>query len=264
MKRILTLVLAAMMLVTAMPVGLLAEPGAAGTQKKDGKFEIVYDDGTIIHKEDYLNKTDPLKINPVKTDDAETLIKNPDMPNLYTVRSDYKVERGDDLVVSFQPYIATAGDYEYEYTDENGNKKKVLSYMEKSKIKKNIKFPVLDGYTRATPKGETDITYDFIKQRAVAHNNKVGAEYKGHFDYIYTPKTSTVKIKHLFQDIDDFNKYGKKPGETEDIITEQYGLTGTSLTIQALPSQNIKGYVPEGTNIKTQVPENPENFEVEL
>ena len=34
MKRILTLVLAAMMLVTAMPVGLLAEPGAAGTQKK--------------------------------------------------------------------------------------------------------------------------------------------------------------------------------------------------------------------------------------
>ena len=46
MKRILTLVLAAMMLVTAMPVGLLAETGAAGTQKKDGKFEIVYDDGT--------------------------------------------------------------------------------------------------------------------------------------------------------------------------------------------------------------------------
>lgn len=99
MKRILTLVLAAMMLVTAMPVGLLAEQGAAGTQKNDGKFEIKYDDGTIIHKEDYLNKTDPLKINPVKTDDAETLIKNPKMPNLYTVRSDYKVERGDDLVV---------------------------------------------------------------------------------------------------------------------------------------------------------------------
>ena len=266
MKRILTLVLAAMMLVTAMPVGLLAEQGAAGTQKNDGKFEIKYDDGTIIHKEDYLNKTDPLKINPVKTGDAGTLIKNPLMPKLYTVRSDFKVERGDDLVVSFQPYIATAGDYEYEYTDENGVKKKVLSYTEKSKIDKKVTFPQLDGYASATPKREANINYDFIKKRAMKNYNSSDevVEYKGHFDYIYTPRTSTVKIRHLFQDINNFNKYGKKPGETEDIITEQHGLTGTSLTIQALPSQNIKGYVPEGTNIKTQVPENPANFEVEL
>ena len=264
-KRVLTLVLAAMMLVTAMPVGLLAEQGAAGAQN-DGKFEIKYDDGTIIHKEDYLNKTDPLKINPVKTGDAGTLIKNPAMPKLYTVRSDFKVERGDDLVVSFQPYIATAGDYDYEYTDENGVKKKVLSYTEKSKIDKKVTFPQLDGYASATPKREANINYDFIKKRAMKNydsSDKV-VEYKGQNDYIYTPRTSTVKIKHLFQDINDFNKYGKKPGETEDIITEQHGLTGTSLTIQALPSQNIKGYVPEGTNIKTQVPENPDNFEVEL
>ena len=264
-KRVLTLVLAVMMLVTAMPVGLLAESGAAGTQN-DGKFEIKYDDGTIIHKEDYLNKTDPLKINPVKTGDAGNLIKNPAMPKLYTVRSDFKVERGDDLVVSFQPYIATAGDYDYEYTDENGVKKKVLSYTEKSKIDKKVTFPQLDGYASATPKREANINYDFIKKRAMKNYNSTDkvVEYKGQYDYIYTPRTSTVKIKHLFQDIKDFNKYGKKPGETEDIITEQHGLTGTSLTIQALPSQNIKGYVPEGTNIKTQVPENPANFEVEL
>ena len=271
-KRVLTLVLAVMMLVTAMPVGVLADPAATGNQS-DGKFELKYDNGTIVRKEDYINETKNLPVVPKKTDDAGALITNPEMPKLYTVHSDFKVQRGDDLVISFQPYIATAG------AD--------ISNDEKDKIKKLIKFPVLDGYTSATPKGEANITYNFIQQRALAHNNLVGAEYKGHYDYIYTPTTSTVKVKHLFQRIDDFNKYtnldgtitqgntityanGKKETATEDEIkkheriTTQQGVTGTSLTIQPLPYYEIIGYVPESTNITTQVPENPDNFEIEL
>ena len=261
-KRVLTLVLAVMMLVTAMPVGVLAEPVGAGNQN-DSKFEIKYDDGSIVRKEDYINETKNLPVVPKKTENATGLVAKPAMPKLYTVHSDFKVRRGDDLVVSYQPYMATAGDDAYEYTDNKGVKQKVLSDEEKDKIKTLVKFPVLDGYTSATPEGKAEIKYDFIKKRALAHKNLVGDEYKGHFDYIYTPKNSSVKVKHVFQDINDFNKYGKKPGDTEDRISTQYGLTGTSLTIQPLPDFATKGYVPESMNISTQVPESPEDFIVE-
>ena len=251
-KRALTLVLAVMMLVTAMPVGVLAEPGTAGTQ--DDKYladdySITYND-KIIRKADYINKVDDLPIVPKKAENATEFVKNPAMPKLYTVHSDFKVQRGDDLVVSYQPYIATAGE--------------AISQEEKDKIDKLIKFPILDGYTSATPKGEANITYEFIQKKAKAHNNLVDNEYKGHFDYIYTPNTSTVKVKHYFQDVNDINKYGIKPGDKEFHVTEQRGLTGTSLYIQPLPDKDIKGYVPEGIDITTQVPESVGDFEVEF
>lgn len=95
-KRVLTLVLAVMMLVTAMPVGVLADPGAAGTQNKkkytDDDYSITYND-KIIRKADYINKVDNLPIEPVKTKNAETLVKYPKQPERYTVRADFKVER---------------------------------------------------------------------------------------------------------------------------------------------------------------------------
>ena len=264
LTRIISFVLAAMMILTSLPINTFAEPVANGNQT-DIKFEIKYDNGSIVRKEDYINETKNLPVVPKKTENAKKFVANPDMPKLYTVHSDFKVQRGDDLVVSFQPYIATAGDDEYEYTDQNGDKQKVLSYTEKSRIKKHITFPKLDGYTSATPNGGADITYDFIKNRAKKHE-LVGAEFKGHYDYIYTPITSKVKVKHLFQGINDFNKYDKKLGEeNKDYkITTQHGVTGTSLTIQPLPYNEIIGYVPESTNITTQVPENPDNFEIEL
>lgn len=274
-KRVLTLVLAVMMLVTAMPVGVLADPGATGTQ--DDKYladdySITYND-KIIRKADYINKVENLPIEPKKTENAGNLIKNPAMPKLYTVHADFKVQRGDDLVISYQPYIATAGE--------------AISQDEKDKINKEVKFPNLDGYTSATPNRKANIVYKFIKDKALAKNNLVGDEFKGHFDYIYTPITSTVKIKHLFQDINDFNKYTnpdgtitqgdtiieadgtkKQASEAEikehERITTQHGVTGTSLTIQPLSDNQIKGYVPEGLNITTQVPENPDNFVIEL
>lgn len=148
-KRVLTLVLAVMMLVTAMPVGVLADPAATGNQS-DGKFELKYDNGTIVRKEDYINETKNLPVVPKKTDKAVDLVTNPKMPKLYTVHSDFKVQRGDDLVISYQPYIATAGE--------------AISQGEKDKINKEVKFPNLDGYTSATPDRKATITYDFIKK----------------------------------------------------------------------------------------------------
>ena len=251
LTRMISFVLAAMMILTSLPINTFAEPVANGNQT-DSKFEIKYDNGSIVRKEDYINETKNLPVVPKKTDNAGSLIKNPDMPKLYTVHSDFKVQRGDDLVVSYQPYIATAG--------------AAISQDEKDKINKEVKFPNLDGYTSATPNRKANITYDFIEKRALAHKNLVGDEYKGHHDYIYTPITSKVKVKHLFQDINDFNKYDKKLGEeNKDYkITTQQGVTGTSLTIQPLPYNEIIGYVPESTNITTQVPENTDNFVIEL
>lgn len=233
LKRTTTFFLAILMLVSV-PLQAFAE--ASGNSK-------------VIRKEDYINKVNKLPVKVKKTDNAEKLVKNPEKDKLYTVHADFKVQRGDDQIVAYQPYIATAG--------EN------ISEEEKAKINKLVKFPVLDGYTSATKDGEATIDYKFIKKRALSHDNLVGDEYKGNFNYLYTPKSSTVKVKHVFQDINDFNKYGRKPGDTEDRIDEQKGLTGTSLTIQPLPKSETVGYVPESANINTQVPEHPDYFVVE-
>ena len=128
-NRLLTFVLAVMMLVTSVPVSLFAETGTGGAQ--DYKFladeySITYND-KIIRKADYINKVGNLPIEPEKTNDAKTLITNPAQPERYTVRADFKVERGDDYVISYQPYIATVGE--------------AASDEEKKQGKKRAKFP---------------------------------------------------------------------------------------------------------------------------
>ena len=258
-KRVLTLVLAVMMLVTAMPVGVLADPGTAGAQ--DDKYladdySITYND-KIIRKADYINKVENLPIEPVKTKNgktAEDLIKNPAQPERYTVRADFKVERGDDYVISYQPYIATVG--------------AAASDEEKKKVNKELNFPVFDGYTSATKK--TTVDYKFVKERADKGKEKkdpdLGVEKKGPYEAIYKPIESSVLVKHVFQSFDKPEVYGEKLDDPKDYFREttQTGLTGTSLKIQPLPDNEIEGYVPESNDIKTQVPENPKGFVVEF
>ena len=256
-KRVLTLVLAVMMLVTAMPVGVLADPGAAGTQNKkkytDDDYSITYND-KIIRKADYINKVDNLPIEPVKTKNAETLVKYPKQPERYTVRADFKVERGDDYIISYQPYIATVGEG--------------ASYTEKAKVKKELKFPEFDGYTSATKK--TTVDYNFVKSKADKGKDTddpdLGTEKKGPYEAIYKPVEGSVLVRHYFQNFDNPEVYGEKPGDEKGHFREttQTGLTGTSLRIQPLPDHEIEGYVPESNDIKTQVPENPKGFVVEF
>ena len=247
MKKFLTLVLVAMMLITSVPVNVLAE----------GKN---YDKTAIASVQD-LNKT-PLTVAQTNGKPAEDIIKNPDMPKLYTMRADYKVPRNDEEIVGYQPYIATVGDDEYTYTDLDGNEgQKVLTDEEKSKIKKKINLPDIDGYTSPTP--SFTVNYNYIKNNA-KKGNLDGNENKGKHPYLYKAKQGTIKIKHTFQKLENRNEYGYRDGDTDYIYTSQNGRTGTSVTIDALKGEQIKGYVPEVNVLTTQVPQNSAKFEIEM
>ena len=164
-------ILAFMMLITAFPLQALAA-------------DLNYDEKAIASVQD-LNKT-PLKVAQTNGKPAEDIIKNPKMPNLYTMRADYKLPRNEEEIVGYQPYIATVGDDKYTYTDLDGNEgQKVLTEAEKSKINKTIDLPGIDGYTAPTP--SFHVNYDYIKNNA-EKGNLVGNEYKGQHPYLYKAK----------------------------------------------------------------------------
>ena len=227
-----------MMLVTSLPVSVLAEG--------ETKLEPIR----------YLNENvENLPVNVYKPDlsngkTSEDDIKDPEMAKLYTARRDFKVRRGEDFVINYEPYTATVGE---DATDE-----------EKAKINKEIPKPEFDGYTSPTPDQRTiKITYDKIMKLAKS-GHLDGSEYKGTKDYQYTPKRNKIKVKHVFQSLDDKSIYGRMDGSTKDIETEEWGETGSSITITPLEQIKRPGYVPEENEIITQVPEeNTENIEIE-
>lgn len=62
-------------------------------------------------KAEIINKKEP-PLKPAKLEGEQTaadLIKNPDQPAIYTLRTDYKVQRGEKYEVDYQPYIASVG-----------------------------------------------------------------------------------------------------------------------------------------------------------
>ena len=237
-KRIITFIIVMMMLVTSLPVSVLAEG--------ETKLEPIR----------YLNENvENLPVNVYKPDlsngkTSEDDIKDPEMAKLYTARRDFKVRRGEDFVINYEPYTATVGE---DATDE-----------EKAKINKEIPKPEFDGYTSPTPDQRTiKITYDKIMKLAKS-GHLDGSEYKGTKDYQYTPKRNKIKVKHVFQSLDDKSIYGRMDGSTKDIETEEWGETGSSITITPLEQIKRPGYVPEENEIITQVPEeNTENIEIE-
>ena len=237
-KRIITFIIVMMMLVTSLPVSVLAEG--------ETKLEPIR----------YLNENvENLPVNVYKPNlsNGKTSaddIKDPPMAELYTARRDFKVRRGEEFVINYEPYIATVGE---DATDE-----------EKAKINKEIPKPEFDGYTSPTPDQRTiKITYDKIMKLAKS-GHKDGAEYKGTKDYQYKPKRNKIKVKHVFQSLDDKSIYGRMDGSTKDIETEEWGETGSSITITPLEQRERQGYVPEENEIITQVPEeNTENIEIE-
>ncbi|WP_082676816.1 InlB B-repeat-containing protein [Peptoniphilus phoceensis] len=239
--------LAFMMLITAFPLQALAA-------------DLDYDKTTITSQQN-LNK-EPVTIKKAEGKSAEDIVKNPDMPKLYTMRADYKLPRNDEEVIGYQPYIATVGDDEYTYTDLDDNEdQKVLTEEEKSKIDKIIDLPGIDGYT--SPTKSFHVNYDYIKENAKKGNLDVN-EYIGRHPYLYKAKRGTIKIKHTFQMLENRDEYGFRDGDNEFIYTSQNGLTGTSVTIKALDGEQIKGYVPEVNVLTTQVPQNSNDFEIEM
>lgn len=81
-------------------------------------------------------RADSLPVEPVKVpagETAEDFIKNPDQPDLYTLRNDYDVERYGNKEKNYQPYVATVG---ADATDD-----------EKRRSRRRLRSPILQAMT---------------------------------------------------------------------------------------------------------------------
>ncbi len=186
---------------------------------------------------------DNLEAQPVKVRDgqeAEDLVKNPAQPDIYTLRSDYIVPRYGEEVTNYQPYVATVGE--------------AASAAEKQKVKQTVKLPEFAGYDKpkngaGQPIKNFDIDYDKVVQAAKAGERSgdadYGEAYKAQKKYVYTGGSGTITIKHLFQDINQMDKYGKMPGKPDDTITTQTGNFGSLVTIEPLKESDRRGFIPE-------------------
>ena len=244
LKSIISFVLAVMMIFTSLPVGLLAEVNYNYNNLTDNKSEIV-------------NNKVPVKVaKPEAGKTAGDLIKNPDQPAIYTLRTDYKVQRGEKYQVDYQPYIASVG--------------AAAIQAEKDKVNKTMPMPDIAGYDK--PQDNFTIDYKTVKDAADGKNatgdKDNGFRYSANKEFNYAAKSNKIKIKHVFQKLDDFTKYTNPNGSVGDegaLITTQNGNTGS--TMQAGPLSETdprrKGFIPEADYINMQVPQNAENFVLE-
>ena len=241
-KRIVTLVIAVMMLVTAMPVGVFAKVNHENLT--DDKAKIVNND---------------VPVKPIKLENGQTaadLIKNPDQPAIYTLRTDYKVQRGEKYEVDYQPYIASVG--------------AAATQAEKDKVKKTIDLPALAGYDE--PQDNFTINYDTVKNAADGKGQTGdatnGIRYSDEQELDYKAKSNQIKIKHIFQVLEDFNEYknpDKSTGDKTALFTTQNGNTGSTMEVSPLSEDDPRreGFVPEADHIIMQVPENAKDFVLE-
>lgn len=247
LKRTTTFILAILMLVSV-PLQTFAEVG----EKK-----INYDENPISDsgfKEGYINNKDiDVKVAKPK-DGSQKFIEGPDIPDIYTMKAEYKIQRGDNQINNYQPYEVSVG---AGIKDED-----------KEKIEQTINLPDFDGYTTPTP--SFDVKYASIMNKSKEgkkiekkEGTKTWTEHKGLLPYIYIGKKNTLKVKHVFQSLEDQNKYGPMDGQTKPIETIETGLTGSIVTISPLESDKIKGYKPETNVIETQMPEHTKNYVVE-
>lgn len=244
LKRVFLFMLSALMLFTSLPLSVFA------------KVNYNYDDLTDKQSE-IVNKLTPVKpAKPEAGKTAEDLIKNPDQPAIYTLRKDYKVQRGEKYQVDYQPYIASVG--------------AGATQAEKDKVKKTMPMPDIAGYEK--PQKDFTIDYDTVKNAANGKNEKGndinGFRYSANEVFNYDALSNKIQIKHVFQKLDDFTKYTNPDGSVGEegaLITTQNGNTGS--TVQASPLSETdprrKGFVPEADYINMQVPENAENFILE-
>ena len=258
LKRTTTFFLALLMLVSV-PLQAFAEIG---------ERKINYDENPISDsgfKEGYINNKDiDVKVAKPK-EGSQNFIDGPDIPDIYTMKVEYKIQRGDRQINNYQPYEASVG---ADIKDED-----------KKKIKQTINLPNFDGYTAPTPTPEYDVTHEGIVKKAKEANHKdvvkkegpkTWTEHKGVWPYVYTGAKNTLKVKHIFQTLEDRSIYSKvktASGEyvdSNDVVwTEETGSTGSIVTISPLEKEKIKGFEPERNVIETQMPEHTDGYVVE-
>ena len=208
-------------------------------------------------KSEIINNRTPVKVaKPEAGSTAEKLIKNPDQQAIYTLRTDYKVQRGEKYYIDYQPYIASVG--------------AAATQAEKDKVKKTIDLPALAGYDE--PQDDFTIDYNTVKNAAdgknATGNDANGLKYSEEQDFKYTAKSNSIKVKHVFQCLEDFTKYTNPDGSVGkegELITTQPGNTGSTMEVTPLNEKDPlrKGFVPEAESINMKVPENAENFILE-
>ena len=233
-KIILTLLLAIILLGTNIAL--------ASYTKRDDDSDDIYIDKI---NENIVKK-------PAELDEGENIekqLENPKYPNIYTYRWDYKIgvkENGlDKDKIIFQPYIASVG--------ENA------SAEERAKVLKEIDLPEVKGYKKPNDTESYDVTYDFVKNNA-KDTKKASFLFYGNHDYKYEPEEKYIKVKYIFQNLYDHEKYENPNGEKEPLIKEYKAKTGDKFKIPGLNKEDsekyAKGFEPEQNNLEVTVPEN--------
>ena len=167
-KRALTLLLAIVMILTSLPLDVLAK---------------VNHENLTDYKAKIINNKVPVKpAKPEAGKTAKDIIKNPDQPDIYTKRYEFQVPVETRYKPSYQPYIASVG--------------AAASDAEKAKVNKTIDMPKLAGFTAPDDLENFNVTYDKVKD---------GNNYPEIFKYEGVNKT--IQVDDVFQDINDFNKY---------------------------------------------------------
>lgn len=236
LKRTTTFVLALLMLLSV-PLQAFAEVDHNNLSK---------DKAEIINE----NKLDVKVAKPEEGKTAEALIKNPDQPAIYTLRTDFKVPAENSHKISYQPYIASVG----------AN----ASDAEKAKVDKTIDLPELVGFEQPDYEENFSVNYQDIvneAKNATKTEDKVnGDRYTANQEFRYREISRTIQVKDVFQDINDFNKYEPKLGNETRPVS---GSTGSALQVPALQDYEIKGFVPEERSITVQLPWDTKGYVVE-
>ncbi|WP_018659470.1 InlB B-repeat-containing protein [Allofustis seminis] len=214
-------------------------------------------------KSSYINATPvetPAKFDkdPTSKEEANDQLKDPDYPATYTVENNFKVQRGDRRETNYQPYIATVGDENF------------MTQEEKDKINHIEPLPEMDGYSR--PIQDIHITYDFVKNNAQQKGELKETTPKDaifdhslwtNLDFVYSSVEMPIKVKHVFQELYNNEKYGPLPGQNDPIVENQKGRIGHDLVITSLDKDERVGFEPEENQIVVRISENTRDFEVE-
>lgn len=297
-KRSLAMTMAVIMMISAFPLQSFAEGQQA---KQKPKKPINYDNEDLNHRR-RLND-DKLPVLPARPEAGKTsgdFVKDPAQPAIYTLRTDFKAEKGEKYSVNYQPYVSSVGE--------------AASDAEKAKVNKEIKLPNMAGYEKPAGSDVLVNSYDAIVN-AAKFGHQTGDAENG-FKYLalaekrYKAKENTIVVKHVFQDMDDFTEFsnpdetitkvegtegkiikkvtkevnGKQVKEfdyanpetvdlTNPNVKEEFfnheelsslrGNTGSTLEVQALPESQRKGFEPQIDKLKTQVPEDTRDFKIE-
>ncbi|MDD6905259.1 MAG: hypothetical protein PUI98_00210 [Finegoldia magna] len=180
-KRFICFIMMMIMVLTSMPVHLLAA-GVDYNNLSNNKTEIV-------------NNKLPVEVaKPETGKTAKDLIENPTQPKIYTLRTDYKVTKNGNNQINYQPYVASVGQNAIE--------------AEKAKVNKDINLPDFKGYVK--PQNSYNINFQDIVAKA-KNPEQDGFNFVGTQEFVYDSKQSSVKIVHKFQSLKDFNKYEENP-----------------------------------------------------